>query len=72
MRIVSLLPGATEILYALGLGDRIVGVSEDCTFPPEVRSKPIASRSLLPPGLSSAAIHQAAGSLHRTESVYPP
>jgi|FLYL01.1.fsa_nt_gi iron complex transport system substrate-binding protein len=70
MRIVSLLPGATEILYELGLGDAIVGVSDDCTFPPDVKSKPIVSRSNLPPDLSSAAIHQAAESLHRSGSVY--
>jgi len=70
MRIVSLLPGATEILYELGLGDSIVGVSSDCTFPADVKSKPIASRSQLPAGLSSAAIHEAAESLHRSGSVY--
>lgn len=70
MRIVSLLPGATEILYELGLGDFIVGVSDDCTFPPDVKSKPIASRSQLPADLSSAAIHQAAESLHRSGSIY--
>jgi iron complex transport system substrate-binding protein len=70
MRIVSLLPGATEILYELGLGGSIVGVSDDCTFPPDVKSKPIASRSQLPADLSSAAIHQAAESLHRSGSVY--
>ncbi len=70
MRIVSLLPGATEILYALGLGDSIAGVSSDCTVPPDVKSKPIASRSQLPADLSSAAIHEAAESLHRSGSVY--
>lgn len=70
MRIVSLLPGATAILYELGLGGSIVGVSSDCTFPPDVKSKPIASRSQLPADLSSAAIHAAAQSLHRGGSVY--
>jgi hypothetical protein len=70
MRIVSLLAGTTEILYALGLGDSIAGVSSDCTFPPGVKSKPIASRSQLPANLSSAAIHEAAESLHRSGSVY--
>jgi iron complex transport system substrate-binding protein len=39
-RIVSLLASATEILYGLGLGDRIVGVSHECDFPIEARSKP--------------------------------
>ncbi len=70
MRIVSLLPGATEILYELGLGGSIVGVSDDCTFPPDVKSKPLASRSQLPPDLSSAAINEAAEALHRSGSVY--
>ena len=40
MRIVSLLPSATEIIYALGLGDQLVGVSHECDFPPETQSKP--------------------------------
>ncbi len=40
MRIISLLPSATEIVYALGLGDEIVGVSHECDFPEEVKEKP--------------------------------
>lgn len=39
-RIVSLAPSFTEILYALGLGDRVVGVTEYCSYPPEVIEKP--------------------------------
>ena len=46
MRIVSLLPSATEIVYALGLGDQLVGVSHTCDYPPDARSKPVVSRSL--------------------------
>ena len=38
-RIVSLISSATEILYLLGLGDRLVGVSHECDFPPEVATK---------------------------------
>lgn len=47
MRICSLLPSGTEILYSLGLRDQIVGVSEDCDYPPEVGEKPIISKSIL-------------------------
>jgi iron complex transport system substrate-binding protein len=48
MRIVSLLPAATEICYALGLGGAIVGVSPECDHPAAARMKPIVSRALLP------------------------
>src|SRR5256714_3163196 len=47
MRIVSLLPAATEIGYAVGLGEDVVGVSPECDRPPEVQTKPIVSRSVL-------------------------
>ena len=43
MRILSLLPSATEIVYALGLGDRLVGVTHECVFPPEARAKPVVT-----------------------------
>src|SRR5438046_3293985 len=46
MRIVSLLPAATEICYALGLGEDVVGVSPECDHPAVVQTKPIVSRSL--------------------------
>ena len=46
MRICSLLPSATEIVYALGLGDQLVGVSHACDYPLDARSKPVVSRSL--------------------------
>lgn len=48
MKIISLLPSATEIVYALGLGDALEGVSFECDHPPEARAKPVASRSTLP------------------------
>ena len=44
MRICSLLPSGTEILFELGLGEQIIGVTEYCLYPPEARSKPIVSR----------------------------
>jgi len=47
MRIVSLLPAATEICFALGLGDDVVGVSRECDFPGAAREKPIVSYALL-------------------------
>ena len=56
MRILSLLPSATEILFDLGLGDQVVGVTFECDFPPEARSKRIVSTSALPEGLSPAEI----------------
>lgn len=47
MRIYSFIPSATEIVYALGLGDSLCGVTHECDFPPEARSKPVAIRSLV-------------------------
>src|SRR5437773_3454133 len=47
MRIVSLLPSATEIVYALGLGDSLVGVTHECDYPDDARNKPVVTRSLL-------------------------
>lgn len=45
MRICSLLPSGTEILFAMGLGEQVVGVSDLCDFPPECAAKPVVSRS---------------------------
>jgi iron complex transport system substrate-binding protein len=47
MRIVSLLPSATETLFALGLGDQVVAVTHECDFPPEAASLPVVTRSTL-------------------------
>jgi iron complex transport system substrate-binding protein len=47
-RIVSLLPSATEIVCALGLGDRLVGVTHECDFPPAVARLPKVTRTLIP------------------------
>ncbi|MDE2785765.1 MAG: ABC transporter substrate-binding protein [Chloroflexota bacterium] len=57
MRIVSLLPSATEIVFALGLGDSLVGVSHVCDYPAQARGLPIVSRSVRSKShLSSAEI----------------
>jgi iron complex transport system substrate-binding protein len=47
MRIYSFIPSATEMVYALGLGDQLCGVTHECDYPPEAREKPIAIRSLI-------------------------
>ena len=47
MRICSLLPGATEIAFALGLGDDVVGVTHECDYPAEAQQKPVVVRSLI-------------------------
>jgi iron complex transport system substrate-binding protein len=59
MRIVSLVPNATEILFALGAGDEVVGVSHECDFPAEARTRPILTGSALAPGLSASAVDAA-------------
>ena len=46
MRIISLLPSATEMVYALGLGDQLVGVSHTCDYPDDANGKPVVSRSI--------------------------
>lgn len=56
MRIVSLLPSATEILFDLGLGDQVVGVTFECDFPAEAKSKRIVSTSALPENLTPSEI----------------
>jgi iron complex transport system substrate-binding protein len=47
-RIVSFLPSATEMVCALGLGDRLLGVTHECDYPPEVTTKPVVVRNVLP------------------------
>jgi iron complex transport system substrate-binding protein len=50
VKIASLLPSATEIVYALGLGDDLVGVTDECDYPPAAVTKPVISRSALSQG----------------------
>ena len=54
MRICSLLPGATEIAYLLGLGDQIVGVTHECDYPPDAQYKPVVVRSAVDASLMSS------------------
>jgi iron complex transport system substrate-binding protein len=54
MRIVSLLPGATEVVAALGLVDEIVGVSHECDFPEGIQTKPVMVRSVIEPDSTSS------------------
>jgi iron complex transport system substrate-binding protein len=55
MRIVSLLPSATDMIYDLGLFDSLVGVSQDCNWPPQVRTKPLVARNRIDLSRLSAA-----------------
>jgi iron complex transport system substrate-binding protein len=71
MKICSLLPSATEILFALGLGDQVAGVSHECDFPPEARTKPVLIKSRVSHTESAAAIdRQVREFLERGESLY--
>jgi iron complex transport system substrate-binding protein len=56
MRIASLVPSATEALFALGLGDRVVAVTHECDHPAEVRRIPSLTRSVIPDGLEPGEI----------------
>jgi len=47
MRICSLLPAATEIAFALGLGDALVGVTHECDYPPQAKEKPVVVRTVI-------------------------
>ena len=54
-----MVPSATEMLFALGLGDDVVGVTHECDYPPEATARPRLTRSVLPPGLTAAEIDAA-------------
>jgi iron complex transport system substrate-binding protein len=56
VRIVSLLPSTTEILFAVGAGDDVVGVTFECDYPLEARTRRIVSTSAMPEGLTPAEI----------------
>ncbi len=72
MRICSLVPGATEVLFALGLGESVVGVTHECDWPYEAESRPRVTTSHLQSGdLSSAEIDAAvAEAAHEGKALY--
>jgi iron complex transport system substrate-binding protein len=71
MRIVSLVPSATEIVCALGLSNALVGISQDCDFPPEVRGRPVLSAAIVEPAEPSISIdRRIREAVHNGQSVY--
>jgi iron complex transport system substrate-binding protein len=56
MRIASLVPSATEMLFALGLGESVVAVTHECDYPTEARSIPHLTRTVLPPDIAAGEI----------------
>jgi iron complex transport system substrate-binding protein len=63
MRIVSLVPSATEMLFALGLGEEVAAVTHECDHPPAVLDLPRVTRDVIGPGLAPAEIDRAVRSL---------
>lgn len=72
LRLVSLLPSATEMACALGLADQLLGITHCCDYPPEIRGKPLVVHGNIPVGeLSLREIDSAvSASLARGESLY--
>ena len=56
MRVCSLLPSATEMLFAMGAGDDVAGVTFECDYPAEARERPQVVFSRMPEGLAPAEI----------------
>src|SRR5215212_6647910 len=71
VRIASLVPSATEMLFALGLGDRVAAVTHECDYPPGAEQLPHLTRSVIPEGLASAEVDEAVRErTSRGESLY--
>lgn len=71
MRIVSLLPSATEIVCALGLRDQLVGVTHECDYPHSVQSLPRVTRTLIPSDSASSEIDRLVSEqLKTTKALY--
>jgi iron complex transport system substrate-binding protein len=71
MRIASLVPHATELLFALGLGEEVVAVTHECDYPPRALELPKVTRDVLPSGLSAGEIDAAVRELTlEGEAIY--
>ena len=71
MRIVSLVPSATETLFALGVGDEVTAVTHECDHPPEALELPKVTRDVIGPGLAAAEIDAAVRTLtEQGRSIY--
>lgn len=71
MRIVSLLPSATEIVCAVGLEDRLVGVTHECDYPPSVQRLPKVTKTLIPSDATSGEIDRLVSEqLRTTKALY--
>ena len=71
MRIVSLVPHATELLFALGLGEQVMGVTHECDYPARAQQLARVTRDVLPAGLTAAQIDAAVRErTQRGESIY--
>jgi iron complex transport system substrate-binding protein len=71
VRIVSLVPHATELLFALGLGEQVVGVTHECDYPEEAAELQPVTRNVLAEGLSPSEIDRAVRErTERGESIY--
>src|ERR1044071_9730772 len=71
MRIVSLVPNGTEILFALGAGELVVGVSHECDYPAAARTRPVLTGSALAAGMSAAEVDAAVSAqVGSGESLY--
>jgi iron complex transport system substrate-binding protein len=71
VRIVSLVPSGTELLFALGLGDEVTAVTHECDYPPEARERPRVTRDVIGPGLEAAQIDAAVRALtEQGQAIY--
>jgi iron complex transport system substrate-binding protein len=71
VRIVSLVPHATELLFALGLGEEVIAVTHECDYPPRALELPRVTRDALPAGMSAAEIDAAVRErTARGEAIY--